>query len=296
MALDFTFEIAMLAAMLAVFLGVISIFAIRHWSNPRNRKSNDIWLFEGWQANLYDALFQQDARKFAPKVGINVSKYLCDCQLNHATPDLKRVIIDRILGLILLLIGVLFTLIIGTPIWFVVFSVIAIFPIFFPIKNVEKAAARKRQQIADDLPRFLDLLYTALLIGMPIDQAIDITASHLKGTALADEMLRTIADSKVGANNWQTALAQLAEDYEVDSLSDFVLDITNAYNNGTSIMDAVARQSKDIKQTNLVSMKERASKLTSTILFPILFFKIIPILLLMCIPIIYQLSASGFAG
>lgn len=138
------------------------------------------------------------------------------------------------------------------------------------------------------------MLHTALIMGFPVDQAIDLTAQNLQDTILADELLKTLAETKVGAYSWQEALEHLASAYGVDTLSDFVLDITNAYKLGSSITDSVARKSKDIKQSNLVAMKERASKLTNTILFPILFFKIVPVIALMAVPIIVQLQTTGF--
>ena len=138
------------------------------------------------------------------------------------------------------------------------------------------------------------MLHTALLVNMPVEQAIKVTSEHLKGTILAEEFNRALADTQLGASSWPVALEKLATDYEIDGLSDFVLDVVTAYNHGNSITEAVERQSKDIKRSNLLSLKEKASKLTNTILFPVLVFKILPLLAIMCIPIIYQLNATGF--
>ena len=71
-------------------------------------------------------------------------------------------------------------------------------------------------------------------------------------------------------------------------------EIINAYNNGVSVAEAVKIKSNDIKQSNILHIKERAKKMTSTILFPIMVFKIMPILLILCVPVIEHLNGSGF--
>ena len=109
---------------------------------------------------------------------------------------------------------------------------------------------------------------------------------------LSEEFLASIADTQMGASNWQEALEKLSEKYAIDSLSDFVLDLINTFNKGASILDSVERQSKDIKKNNLLTMKENASKLSNTILIPILIFKIFPVLALIIIPIIQQLNST----
>jgi tight adherence protein C len=214
--------------------------------------------------------------------------------LTHQADRTKQVIIDKLCGFAIVAVGCLVGVFMRNPIVMVVGLVIAFPFIALPIHFVESAAEKRRFVVADELPRFLDMLHTALIMGFPVDQAIEITAQNLRGTILAEELLKTLAETKVGAYSWQEALERLASMYGVDTLSDFVLDITNAYKLGSSITESVARKSKDIKQSNLVAMKERASKLTNTILFPILFFKIVPIIALMGVPIVVQLQATGF--
>ena len=164
--------------------------------------------------------------------------------------------------------------------------------IFFEVQKVDKAAKLKKFRMVDELPRFIDLLQTALQINMPVEDAIILTAKSLSDTVLAGEFLNAVADMQMGVHDWQAALEKLARNYEIDALSDFVLDLVTSYNKGVPIADAVARKSRDIKQSNLLSMKERASRLTSTILLPVLGFKVFPLLALLCIPIIQQITTG----
>ena len=143
--------------------------------------------------------------------------------------------------------------------------------------------------MVEELPRFIDLFGTALMIGLPVEEAILTTAKSLPDSLLAREFLNAIAETRLGVYDWQAALEKMSRKYEVDVLSDFSLDLINSYNKGVPIADAVARKSKDIKQSNLLTMKERATKLTSTILLPVLGFKVLPLLALLCIPVIGQI-------
>lgn len=293
--MEITKEIIALLAGLGVFFLVITLFAIQHAARAKNRKSGRTWLFENWQVQIYDSIFGvRETSHIGKKIGVDMERYEHNCKLTRQKSQAKVVIIDKLCGFVI--IGVFCIIgVISMNIPLMVIGLVIAFPfIALPIHFVESAAEKRKRAVEEELPRFLDMLYTALLIGMPVDQAIEITAKSLKNTVLAEELLSTMIKPKVGASSWQEALETLAADYNVDTLSDFVLDITNAYSLGASILDSVERKSHDIKQSNLIAMKERASKLTNTILFPVLIFKIIPLLLIMCIPIIKQLQASGF--
>ena len=290
-----TTEIVAILCGTAIFFSVVALFAIAHARNLQNRRNGSTWIFEGWQTLIYDTMFRNcPTTKVGRFIGMDVEKYMADCNLVRQEERSKVVIIDKFVGYLIIVIGC-FIGIVFKNIYIMIGSLVFAFPfVTLPIHFAEAAANKRRFAIANELPRFLDMLHTALLIGLPVDKAIEITASNLKGTVLSEELLETLTDTQMGAYTWQEALEQLASRYGVDTFSDFVLDINNSYNLGASIQEAVARKSKEIKQTNLVAMKERAAKLTNTILVPVLLFKIIPIMALMLIPVITELNSSGF--
>lgn len=284
-----------IAAGFAVAAIIIALATILHAANLKNIESGNTWLFEKWEIQVYDTLFSnKNPADIGKAIGIDVPKYMHNCKLIRQGEQLKKVIIDKLCGFLIIAISGVATLLTLNLFIVVIGLLVAVPFIALPVYMTEKTAEKRRFTIADELPRFLDMLHSALIIGMPINQAIEITARNLDGTILADELLQTLAATQVGAYSWQVALEKLADDYQVDTFTDFVLDITNAYNHGSSIQHSVARMSENIKNTNLTTMKARASKMTNTILFPILIFKIVPIIAIMAIPIILQLQASGF--
>jgi len=278
----------------SLFFWIIFLFALRHKKKADklrpDQPQTDHWLFNGWCENVYKSLTKKPTEQIARRIGVDVNGYKHNCKITNLPVKLTDVVVKKLLGFLLVaicgFIGIAFKnifiilagLLLATPL------------IFFEVQKTEKAAKLKKFRMMEELPRFVDLLQTALQIAMPVEDAIILTASHLKETVLAGEFLNAAADMQIGACDWQAALEQLARNYEIDMLSDFVLDLVTAYNKGIPIADAVARKSRDVKQSNLLQMKERASRLTSTILLPVLGFKVMPLLALLCIPIIQQIS------
>ena len=250
-------------------------------------------LYKDLDVKIYDAFIHKKPEIVARKIGINAEEYYKNCELIRKPANLKGLIAK--IGLSAM--TVLWFAVVGliTKNWYVSIAgiLIGLFLIVYLVKRPEEQAADVRAQIVAEMPRFLDMLQTALYINMPVEEAISITAKHLKGTLLADEFAKTVAEIQLGAFGWQTALENMSHKYEVDIFSDFVLDTVTAYDKGIPIYDVVARKNKEIKQTNLLTLKENASKLNSTIVIPIAIFKLLPLIVILCIPIIYQLRDTG---
>lgn len=280
-------DVAIVTAV-SVFFIVIALFTYFYFLQHKKES----WLFANWQENVYDSLVKQDPITFSKSVYINAEEYLSNCSIAKKEPNLKKIIINRVVGFMLFLIGVSLSAL-TLSVWPILLLTLLSLPLLLNDSYKAKKEAKKRkQQIQYELPRFLDLFYTALSINLSIEDAIVITCENMKDAVLSEEFLASIADTQMGASNWQLALEKLSEKYAIDALSDFVLDLINTFNKGSSILDSVERQSRDIKKTNLLIMKERAAKLSNTILIPILFFKIFPVLALIVIPIIQQLNIS----
>jgi len=287
-------QTAMITTMVAVFIGIVSAFAIAHRFSHKNKKNGDLWLFSHWQQKLYDSFFSAEPEIVAKKLGVDSEKHLKNCKLCKIEPRLKEIVMNRITGYTVIVLFVLMALFTRSWLLIVPGLFISLPLISYIVYTANQQMSRRKQQITDELPRYLDMLQTALAIDMPVDQAIEITCRNLSDTIISAEMMSALADSRLGVSSWQDGLERLALEYDIDTLSDFALDLVNAYNNGSSIIESVSRKSRDTKHANLLAMKEKASRLTSTILFPVLIFKIFPLLAILCIPVISQLNSSGW--
>jgi len=278
---------------IAAFFSVISIGSVYYAMSSSNKE--DIWLFSDWINKVYNSLFEdKKPEKIADALGIDATKIIHTCSLIGAANNIKPIIIYRLLGIIAMFLGFVFGVFLNAWLFTIIFVLISMLLCFLPSKMLVSKLERKKLKMELELPRFLDMLHTALLVDMPIDIAIKETAECLSELTISKELLNSLVDVQIGASSWQDALEKLAKDYEIDDISNFVLDIVTTYKNGTSIVESVERQSKDIKASNLLSAKERAGKLTNIILFPILGFKIIPFVIFLSIPIVMQLNGSGF--
>ena len=260
----------------------------------KNEKSNE-WLYSNFLEKLYDALLgNRDPAVLAKKLGLEYDKYMINCRVIDKVPNLKKETMLRIIGLIMFFGGTLLSLVFWSFIPVAIGMAAYLFCVTRITTAVKAAAETKKAQVLSDLPRFVDLLQAALEVGLPIDVAIAETANDIPGT-ISTDLKTSIAEMEIGAENWQSALEAIAHKYELDILSDFVLDIITAYNKGVSVTGAVARKAYEIKQSALLRAKEQTAKMSSTILVPIVIFKITPLLIIMMIPIIMQIT-SVFMG
>ena len=154
-------------------------------------------------------------------------------------------------------------------------------------------AESMKAQIADELPRFLDLLQAELQIGMPIENAMLVICEKFP-SLISTEFLRALSESQMGASGWQQAMEDVAARYDEETLSDFVLNVSTSYTKGVSIAATVSKKAKDIRETHVLAVKERAGKVTNTILLPMAIFQLMPMIVFLIIPILSELTGTLF--
>jgi len=253
----------------------------------------DEWLYSNFLVKLYNAMFSRfDPVELSKKLGLEYDKYMINCNIIGKTPNFKKECMMRILGLVLLFVGIFLSVVFFNVIPLILGMGAYLLLVSAVTRKVASEAERKRNAIVLDLPRFLDLLLSALEANLPIDIALVKVVENAPCT-LSSELKVTIAEMQIGAKNWQQALEEVAYKYEIDLLSDFVLDVITSYNKGLSVAEAIARKTISTKQSALLHAKERVAKTTTSILVPIVIFKIIPLLAIMLIPIAIQIL-TGF--
>lgn len=269
-----------------LFLGIASISD----QKGRRKGDGDEWLFSGFFENAYDELFKhKKPEEIAPKVGIGVEEYYRDCAIARVKPNLKKSVILAVFGLVLmfacLIIG-LFTSYFICLIGFFAYLILA----EFEKRRMHRISENRREEIEDDLPRFLDLLEAELVVGLPIENAIYILCRKLPDMLLAREFMDSLNRMKLGADGWQDALTDMADRYNVETLSSFVLNITTAYRRGISITRTIETKNRDIKQSHIVSIRERSGKVTNAILLPTALLQLIPMVVFLLFPTLVTLT------
>lgn len=252
---------------------------------------NNEWLFDHFWKKLYNAIFADvDPVRIIKAFGLEYDKYMLDCSLLGKTPDFQTEAMMRVIGTFGFFFGLIFAVILYSPFPMVLGIALYLLLCSYPVRKTHSEAVQRKIRMANEMPRFVDLLLAALEINLPIEIAIQKT-SEVVPCILSDELKTTFAETQIGAKNWQQALESIAQKYEVDQLSDFVLNIITAYNKGVSVADAVAREAYAVRQSLLLTAKERTAKMANTILLPLLFFKIIPLIIILLYPIMTQANS-----
>ena len=287
-----------LCAGITVFIVLILIFSGNKKSalnkEPEKKyEKPDEWLYSNFFEKLYDSLFsKQDPVVLSKRLGLEYDKYMINCNIIGKNPNFKRECMMRVIGLSSFFLGVLLSILLFNAIPAIVGTILYLCLVSAVTRSVAAAAEQRKVELILGFPRFLDLLLSALESNLPIDIAIVKVVENVP-CVLSSELKGSIAEMQIGAKSWQNALEDVAYKYEIDILSDFVLDIITSYNKGVSVTEAVARKCISIKQSSLLRAKERVAKTSTAILIPIVIFKIVPLLAIMLIPIAIQII-NGF--
>ncbi len=174
------------------------------------------------------------------------------------------------------------------------YQVLLLFSFFtiYDQKKLDKKAIERKIQIENELPRFLDLLKPELEIGMPIETAIYFICQKFQ-SLLSEELLFSMQEMKLGISGWNQAVENVAEKYDVETLNDFAMDISTSYKKVFRLYILLQGKQKEIRQTHLLMVKERASKATNTILMPIIFFQFMPMIGFIVFPLVME-AITGF--
>lgn len=280
---------------ISIFYGVSVLFIILvAFSTPKQSlldkaSEEGDWLYSNFLTKLYTALLgDRDPVPICKSLGLKYDTFMMNCAIIRYMPNYRREAMLRIVGAFLFIIGILLSAVFINILPMSAGIMAYIICASYLSSKVTQQANTKKATMVIEMSRFVDLLLSALEVGMPVEIAIQQTADNVP-CILSDELKASFVEVSIGAKNWQGALEGIARLYEVDQLSDFVLDIITAYNKGVSVTDAVARKAYEIKQAALLLAKERTAKMSSIVLLPVVLFKIIPLMALLLAPVVYQI-------
>lgn len=277
----------------ALFFAILLIAAIQYNRTSRRMRSGRMnpqdWLLHNFSYKLYGAIFgRKDSDEIAQIIGINIERYYKSCEVTKTKPDTVRLVMNHVYAFILLIVCCAFSFLFHI-LFLAIGAALFLYLVYYEQKRLDSIADGMRTQVANELPRFLDLLQTELQVGMPIETAIDILSRRFK-SLLSSELQSAMVEMELGVSDWQKALERVASKYDVETLSEFVMDTSTAYQKGVDIADAVKRKAKDIKQKHLLNVKEKAGKTTNTILVPMVIFQFIPMIAFILLPALIQVS------
>jgi tight adherence protein C len=203
--------------------------------------------------------------------------------------------VNRIIGLKVLAMAVLgglgFVYLIGQGTSFATLVLITAavggFGFLLPNILLNNAGQKREQLMLYALPDALDLLMISVEAGLGFDAAVDRVAKNTKGP-LAQELSRLLQEIQIGVGRME-AMRAMGERSTIKDLKSFCLAMVQADALGIPIARVLRVQSTEMRTKRRQRAEEKAQQVPVKILFPLIFF-ILPSLFVVIIgPIALQM-------
>ena len=184
-----------------------------------------------------------------------------------------RVTALKVIGLGgMLAVSVLFTIVVGTGLGLSLVLIVAgtVAGYFAPNIYLYNAGAKRAAAMRKTFPDALDLLTISVEAGLGFDAALAHVAKNIEGP-LADEFARVLQEMQIGHGR-AGALRALGDRTTLEEMRGFVSAMVQADAFGIPIGKVLRVQSSEIRVKRRQRAEEQAQKLPVKILFPLVFF------------------------
>ena len=151
--------------------------------------------------------------------------------------------------------------------------------------------ARSRQrEIFETFPDAADLMLVCVEAGLGLDAGLSRVAEEIriKSAALADELYLTNLEMRAGGTR-EKSLHNLALRTGVEELKTFAVMLTQADKFGTSVGESLRVFSDDLRYKRQMLAEERAAKVPTKMLFPLVLFIFPSIIMVIMGPAVIQI-------
>lgn len=171
---------------------------------------------------------------------------------------------------------------------------------FLPNLVVTLKARRRKREIFESFPDAADLMLVCVEAGLSLDAALTKVADEIRMNSLplAEELHLTNLEMRAGGSREQ-ALRNLALRAGVEELRVFSVMLTQADKFGASIGDALRVFSDDLRHKRQARAEERAAKIPTKMLFPLVVCIFPSIIMVILGPAVIQIVRTiipGIAG
>lgn len=172
---------------------------------------------------------------------------------------------------------------------FVIGILIMALAYFIPDILLRNRAQKRREEIRLELPNALDQMLISVQAGLGFETAMGRAGENGRGP-LADELIRTLQDIQVGRSRKEAYLA-LAERVDVPDVRSFIRAVVQADIYGIAIAGVLKIQAKDMRIKRRQRAEEHAMKMPVKMLFPLIFFILPTLFIVLLGPAVLQIMA-----
>lgn len=164
---------------------------------------------------------------------------------------------------------------------------------YLPNIVLSNMVKKRQQEIVETLPDATDLLIICMEAGLSFDQALSKVASEikLKSEILSQELELLLMEVRSGFTR-ERALRNLALRTGVEEIDGLATMVIQSERFGTSIGDALRIHAETARTKRRQKAEETASKIALKLLFPLLFFLMPAIFIVLLTPAFMQLKAA----
>lgn len=163
---------------------------------------------------------------------------------------------------------------------------------FIPDFWLKQKVQKRQRQISRDLPAVIDLMTLCVGAGLNFMLAMDRVVKDFKKCPLIEELSLTWQEIRMGRTR-QEALKALAHRVGVAEISSFSRTLIQADRMGSPIGEALNILSDEIRTRRFLRGEELALKAPIKLLFPLLFFILPVVLIIVGGPVILQFLKGG---
>jgi tight adherence protein C len=170
-------------------------------------------------------------------------------------------------------------------------AMLAIVGFLLPSFWLTRRVKNRQEQIFIDLPDVLDLMTVCVEAGLSVDSAM-VTISqeaNLQKSPLVREMRVVLAETRAGKPRVE-ALRDMGERSMVDDLKAFAMMLIQTERLGTSLAQALRVYSDSFRTIRMQRAQERAAKTTVKLVFPLVFFILPALFVVMLLPALIRLQ------
>jgi tight adherence protein C len=160
---------------------------------------------------------------------------------------------------------------------------------FVPDILLRNRAQKRREEIRLELPNALDQMLISVQAGLGFETAMGRAGENGRGP-LADELIRTLQDIQVGRSRKEAYLS-LSERVDVPDVRSFIRAVIQADTYGIAIAGVLKMQAKDMRIKRRQRAEEHAMKMPVKMLFPLIFFILPTLFIVLLGPAVLQIMA-----
>ncbi|MBT2532080.1 type II secretion system F family protein [Arthrobacter sp. ISL-48] len=161
---------------------------------------------------------------------------------------------------------------------------------FVPDILIRNRAQKRREEIRMELPNALDQMLISVQAGLGFETAMGRAGENGRGP-LADELIRTLQDIQVGRSRKEAYLA-LSDRVDVPDVRSFIRAVVQADAYGIAIAGVLKMQAKDMRIKRRQRAEEHAMKMPVKMLFPLIFFILPTLFIVLLGPAVLQIMAA----